>query len=112
MDRLYWETAGAAKTFTHPLNPEWLAGIGRTARVLDYGCGYGRIMAELGDHGFEDVLGVDISAALIERGRRERPGLRFDVIGSPPTIGRPAASIWWCCSRCSRACRGTKPSAR
>jgi SAM-dependent methyltransferase len=93
MDGLYWETAGAAKTFTHPLNPEWLAGIGRTARVLDYGCGYGRVMAELGDHGFEDVLGVDISAALIERGRRERPGLRFDVIGSPPAIGRTAGSF-------------------
>jgi SAM-dependent methyltransferase len=36
---------------------------------------------------------VDISAALIERGRRERPGLRFDVIGSPPAIGRPAGSF-------------------
>lgn len=43
----YWDSAGATKTFTHPLNPAWLAGVSRTARVLDYGCGYGRIMVEL-----------------------------------------------------------------
>jgi SAM-dependent methyltransferase len=113
MDELYWETAGAAKTFTHPLHPEWLAGMGRSARVLDYGCGYGRVMAELGHHGFEDVLGVDISAALIERGRRSGRAWGSTSSGRRRrSAGRPAASIWWCCSRCSRACRGTKPSAR
>jgi SAM-dependent methyltransferase len=86
MDGLYWETAGAGKTFTHPLNREWLAGIGRSARVLDYGCGYGRVMAELSECGFEGILGVDISAALINRGRRERRDLRFEIIEFPPTV--------------------------
>lgn len=72
----FWETTGSAKTFTHPLDPELLDGyLPRTARVLDYGCGYGRLTAELAGLGYRSVLGVDVSAALIERGRREHPGL-------------------------------------
>ncbi|MFF4953744.1 class I SAM-dependent methyltransferase [Streptomyces chattanoogensis] len=72
----FWETTGAAKTFTHPLDPELLAEfVPRTARVLDYGCGYGRLTAELAGLGYRSVLGVDVSAALVERGRREHPGV-------------------------------------
>ncbi|WP_426367845.1 class I SAM-dependent methyltransferase [Streptomyces sp. E-08] len=86
----YWDSVGATKTFTHPVNLSWLAGVSPDARVLDYGCGYGRVMAELGEHGFRDVSGVDLSPALIERGRQSRPDLRFAVLESPPAL--PAAS--------------------
>lgn len=89
----YWETVGATKNFTHPLDTAWLATVSRTARILDYGCGYGRTMAELSDQGFTDVAGVDISKALIERGRRARPDLDLAVIDSPPTLSHPAASF-------------------
>ena len=58
---VYWDSIGATKTFTHPVNLSWLAGVGPDARVLDYGCGYGRVMAELSKHGFRDVSGVDLS---------------------------------------------------
>ncbi|MEU9115257.1 class I SAM-dependent methyltransferase [Streptomyces sp. NPDC048483] len=72
----FWETTGAAKTFTHPLDAALLAEfVPRTARVLDYGCGYGRLTAELAGLGYRSVRGVDFSAALVERGRREHPGL-------------------------------------
>lgn len=72
----FWETTGSTKTFTHPLDPELLdVYLPRTARVLDYGCGYGRLTAELAGLGYRSVLGVDVSAALIERGRCEHPGL-------------------------------------
>ncbi|MFJ3306506.1 class I SAM-dependent methyltransferase [Streptomyces sp. NPDC086549] len=87
----YWNGAGATKTFTHPVNPNWLAGVSRTARVLDYGCGYGRVMAELTGHGFSDVSGVDPSSALIARGRRLGPDLRLDVLTSPPALAHEAA---------------------
>ncbi|MFI1201454.1 class I SAM-dependent methyltransferase [Streptomyces sp. BHT-5-2] len=72
----FWETTGAAKTFTHPLDPDLLTEfVPRTARVLDYGCGYGRLTAELVAAGYRSVRGVDRSAALIARGRREHPEL-------------------------------------
>ena len=61
----YWDSVGATKTFTHPVNVPWLTGVSRNGRVLDYGCGYGRVMAELDEQGFSDVLGVDLSPALI-----------------------------------------------
>lgn len=89
----YWETTGAAKTFTHPVRVEWLAGVSRTARILDYGCGYGRVTAALADLGFHRVTGADISSALLTRARRTRPGLRFEQITSPPALNHPAGSF-------------------
>ncbi|WP_369142981.1 class I SAM-dependent methyltransferase [Streptomyces sp. R44] len=89
----YWDSVGATKTFTHPVNLSWLAGVSRSARVLDYGCGYGRVMAELSEHGFSDVSGVDLSPALIERGRQSRPDLRFAVLESPPDLTHTSASF-------------------
>lgn len=72
----YWEGAGAAHHFTHRLDHDLLAAhLPRTARVLDYGCGYGRLTAELTGLGYHRVHGVDPSAALIARGHREHPGL-------------------------------------
>ena len=49
--------------------------VGREAKVLDFGCGYGRISNELIESGYTDVIGVDPSCAMIERGRKEFPGL-------------------------------------
>ncbi|WP_030670799.1 bifunctional 2-polyprenyl-6-hydroxyphenol methylase/3-demethylubiquinol 3-O-methyltransferase UbiG [Streptomyces rimosus] len=74
----FWESAGAAKTFTHPLDTGLLETyVPRDAPVLDYGCGYGRLTAELVAAGYADVQGVDASQALVERGRREHPEVRL-----------------------------------
>ncbi|WP_326573317.1 class I SAM-dependent methyltransferase [Actinacidiphila glaucinigra] len=89
----YWDSVGATKSFTHPVNPSRLSGVGPTARILDYGCGYGRVMGELSERGFSDVSGVDLSPALIERGRQMTPDLRFAVLESPPTVACAAASF-------------------
>ncbi|MEV0236231.1 class I SAM-dependent methyltransferase [Nonomuraea sp. NPDC050786] len=89
----YWDTVGAEKTFTHPVNLDWLATVSREARILDYGCGYGRVMAELSGHGFSDVSGVDLSPALIARGRQSHPDLRLAVLDSPPSLPYSPASF-------------------
>ncbi|MGR6973560.1 class I SAM-dependent methyltransferase [Streptomyces cynarae] len=89
----YWDSVGATKTFTHPVNLDWLEGVNRNARVLDYGCGYGRVMAELSEHGFRDVSGVDLSPTLIARGRRLRPDLPFAVLETPPVVSCPSGSF-------------------
>ena len=82
----YWNSKGAGKTFTLPVELDWLKSLDREARILDYGCGYGRVAAELTDRGFSEVTGVDVSPALIARARRLRPDLDFEVIASPPTL--------------------------
>ncbi|OKJ13998.1 class I SAM-dependent methyltransferase [Kitasatospora sp. CB01950] len=89
----YWNGVGATKTFTHPVNPDRLAEVGPDARILDYGCGYGRVMAELSEHGFRDVSGVDPSPALIERGRQLWPELRLAVLESPPALPHASGSV-------------------
>ncbi len=70
----YWDR-GAGKTFTHPLSSDFLAALQPGDRILDYGCGYGRSLAELAGLGFGNSVGVDFSGEMIARGRRERPAL-------------------------------------
>lgn len=55
--------------------------VGPEARVLDLGCGIGRLAAELAGR-FTEVVGVDVSPAMIEVARRlhgDKPGLRFEA---------------------------------
>lgn len=74
---LYWQGEGSAKTFTHPLPEEWLAGIERRASVLDFGCGYGRLTPALNRAGFRSIDGYDPSPQLVARAVRENPGANY-----------------------------------
>ncbi|MEV6979053.1 class I SAM-dependent methyltransferase [Kitasatospora sp. NPDC093806] len=84
----YWNSTGTTKTFGHPLHPEWTDRIDRGARLLDYGCGYGRLVGELTALGFVDVEGVDVAPELIARARAEQPHSRFAVLPDPPRLPR------------------------
>ncbi|WP_043664994.1 class I SAM-dependent methyltransferase [Streptomyces xylophagus] len=89
----YWDTAAATKTFTHPLHLPWLDGISRHAAVLDYGCGYGRTMAELEQHGFGNLLGADTSPAMIKRAQHLHPTMHFTTLSEPPALPSPHAEF-------------------
>jgi len=82
--RRYWDQNAAAHTFAHPLNLDWLQALPKEARILDYGCGYGRIVHELTDAGWRNTVGVDFSAEMIERGRRAYPHLTLRHIEKTP----------------------------
>ncbi|WP_244930911.1 class I SAM-dependent methyltransferase [Nocardioides sp. W7] len=47
------------------------------ARVLDAGCGTGRIAVHLDELGY-DVVGVDVDASMLAVARRAAPGLRWE----------------------------------
>lgn len=82
----YWDGVAGEKRFSHPLRLEWLRRhVGRQARILDLGCGYGRTLAELLSAGYENIVGVDFSFAMLARCRSEFPELRL-VHNSGPTI--------------------------
>ena len=89
----YWNSKGAAKTFGHPVALSWLNGIDRRARVLDYGCGYGRLAGLLVQQGFENVEGVDVAPRLVSRAKKEQPGARFTVLTNPPQLDHQADSV-------------------
>jgi 2-polyprenyl-3-methyl-5-hydroxy-6-metoxy-1,4-benzoquinol methylase len=55
------------------------APVDQDLRVLDFGCGVGRVMEAVSELGFKHVDGVDISKAMIEHARASLPNSRFWV---------------------------------
>lgn len=91
----YWDQVAQAKTFTHPLDLALLTQfVSPQETVIDYGCGYGRVLRQLHDAGFA-AQGYDVSEQLIGRGRAENPDLadRFHHLPAPPQLPLPAASV-------------------
>lgn len=73
----YWNSVASEKTFSHPVRLDWLSRLpgGPSARVLDYGCGYGRTLRELSEAGFASLVGIDFSAAMLVRCRAFLPAV-------------------------------------
>ena len=68
----YWDEVAEIKTFTHPIDLELINNFfDNQSRIVDFGCGYGRIVKQLTDLGFENVYGFDTSKELIARGISE-----------------------------------------
>jgi SAM-dependent methyltransferase len=88
----YWNSAAASAVFTHPLDVALLRRhVGASGRILDFGCGYGRLLCELKQQGFRNLAGLDSSEAMVRRARRLVPGVPISVCGAPPTPHRDAA---------------------
>ena len=77
--RDYWDAIGREKSFAHPLViGELDKHAGRASSILDFGCGYGRIIRELYESGFVNLFGVDFSPKMIERAKKENPFARYE----------------------------------
>jgi len=77
----YWDSLAADKVFTHPLNLKKIKSIIiPDQNILDYGCGYGRLSQQLWEIGFKNILGVDVSPKMIERGKRLFPHLNLQIL--------------------------------
>lgn len=89
----YWNTAGAQKSFAHPLNLQLLSQwISPASRILDYGCGYGRCLGELLNAGYSNLIGFDFSPAMIAAARARFPEITFQEVQSS-TIPLPDACV-------------------
>lgn len=89
----YWNTTGTQKSFAHPLNlrrvRQWMSDEGC---ILDFGCGYGRVLGELYQEGYDKLIGLDFSPAMIAAARAQYPEIAFEQIESL-TIPLPDASV-------------------
>ena len=87
----YWDRVALEKRFSHPLRADWLARyLSTEGRILDYGCGYGRTLAQLADAGYKNIFGMDFSNSMLSRCRREVPEskvIRNDGHGLPLKAG-------------------------
>ncbi len=80
----YWDNAAWEKSFSLPLDIEWFsAEVSPDQRILDYGCGYGRLCQELWLHGYQNIVGLDSSAEIIKRGREAYPHLDLQIRVGP-----------------------------
>jgi len=76
--RSYWDRVANQKRFSHPVRLDWLEKYSdNQARILDYGCGYGRTLAELSGAGYLNVFGMDFSEVMLSCCRTEVPGSRL-----------------------------------
>lgn len=83
--RAYWSRVAGEKDFRHPLNVELLERhVPRDVRVLDLGCGDGRLGAALDAKGWRRIVGVDTAAGMIALGRERHPELDLRVIDPGP----------------------------
>jgi SAM-dependent methyltransferase len=66
------------KPFSHPLRIAWLKRHANPrARILDFGCGHGRTLAELLRGGYENIVGIDFSFRMLKCCRSQLPGVRL-----------------------------------
>ncbi|MGZ7118953.1 MAG: class I SAM-dependent methyltransferase [Methanobacterium sp.] len=74
----YWDEVAERKEFPTPFHiEEFKKHVSKENKILDLGCGYGRILNELYNHGFDDLTGVDYSEGMINRGLRIYPNLNL-----------------------------------
>ncbi len=89
----YWNGPGSAKVFAHPVNFTRLRNLLRpTSAIVEVGCGRGRVLESLLDHGFRNLTGFDAASAMVEQARHRLPTLRFKII-VPPHLSVPDASV-------------------
>ncbi|MFZ6027689.1 MAG: class I SAM-dependent methyltransferase [Chloroflexota bacterium] len=89
----YWDSVAEAKTFSLPVDlPLLNAYLPLESKILDYGCGYGRVCQQLAEFGFSRPVGVDSSAEMIRRARQINPQLSFEV-GAAADLPYPAGTF-------------------
>ncbi|MHB1000644.1 MAG: class I SAM-dependent methyltransferase [Armatimonadota bacterium] len=80
----YWDSVVWVKEFTLSLDTDRFKQlVSPDQRILDYGCGYGRICRELWDNGYRNIIGIDSSPKMIERAKQEHPQIEFDTVDFP-----------------------------
>lgn len=88
----------AAKPLDRAMLGAFAALVRPGGRVVELGCGPGRIAAHLHGLGVEDISGLDLSPEMVAVARRRHPELRFDV-GSMTDLDLPdgclAGAVAW-----------------
>ncbi|HPM47915.1 MAG TPA: class I SAM-dependent methyltransferase [bacterium] len=80
LQQKYWNSVAETKNFPTPFQIDIFSDyVGKNKKILDVGCGYGRVLNELYQAGFKELYGVDFSSGMIARGKRLYPELNLVV---------------------------------
>jgi SAM-dependent methyltransferase len=81
----YWDRVAKEKTFSHPVDTHLLGKyISPEATIIDFGCGYGRVVSDLQHAGYHHLRGYDTSMQLVQRGKAM--GLPLHHIPTPAEL--------------------------
>jgi ubiquinone/menaquinone biosynthesis C-methylase UbiE len=77
----FWSTIGPTKSFTDPFYlDEFKLHTNSDDTILEYGCGYGRILSLLKTNGYSNLCGVDWAEGMINRAKQESPSLNLVLL--------------------------------
>lgn len=77
----FWNEIGSKKDFEDPLSIDKFSSyINPESKIVEYGCGYGRLMALLEANGYQNVIGFDYAPKMLERGKKEYPHLDLRLV--------------------------------
>lgn len=62
-----------------PPDKDFLLSLPKKTKVLDAGCGHGRVLKYLSDLGFKNLTGFDVSRVYIDRARQVCPAAKFFI---------------------------------
>lgn len=94
MAQQYWNDVGSKKVFEDPLYLEKLTPcLSRDAQIIEYGCGYGRMLRTLKSAGYHNLIGFDFAPNMITRGRKENPDLDLRLLEKAGIIPCDNSSI-------------------
>lgn len=90
----YWDNVSEKKEFTTPFQAgDFSKYVKQDSYILDVGCGYGRTLNELYHSGYQNLIGIDFSSGMIERGKEQFPYLDLRVKKEADKIALPDASV-------------------
>lgn len=94
MAQQYWNDVGSKKVFEDPLYLEKLTPcLSPDAQIIEYGCGYGRMLRTLKSAGYHNLIGFDFAPNMITRGRKENPDLDLRLLEKAGIIPCDNSSI-------------------
>jgi SAM-dependent methyltransferase len=90
----YWNRMGPNKPFGHPVNLDRLSRcLSPGSRILDLGCGYGRVLGLLFEQDYHNLIGFDPAPTMIEIARTRFPAIEFKELNSAPSLPLPDNSV-------------------
>lgn len=90
----YWNNIGSTKDFEDPLYLERLAPfLSKSSLIMEYGCGYGRLLQILRSSGYKNLIGFDYASNMIERGKKAYKNLDLKLVQESGKIPIPDQSI-------------------
>lgn len=90
----FWSDIGSKKEFTDPFfENKFSSYLEKNSEVIEYGCGYGRILNNLSQAGYKNLKGFDFAPKMIDRGMNAFPHLNLCLISESGKIPLPDQSV-------------------